>query len=628
MSGICGLVFPLGRAVTRQDIACILEPLEHRGPDGSAVALEGNAGLGHALLATTPEALIETLPLRHVPTGCTITADARLDNREELAERLGLSGQGKGDGELILLSYLRWSARCLDYLRGDFAFAIWDPREAMLFCARDQSGMRQLIYHHTPGKVFAFATQPSALVRHREVPLALNEARIGDFLEGLEANDLVSTFYAEVYRLPPAHCLTLANDGLRIRQYWRLEPQPLLKLGSDADYAASFREVVADAVRSRLRSSQPVGCMLSGGLDSGCVAAIAARLTQQSGHAPLRTFSATTNDPECDEANAIRACLAIAHIDPALVSLEDFESYRAALAQAADEVEEPFDWYMNLIRAVYSAAQAGGIKVMLDGVGGDTTLGTGSVVTAYLGERRFLSAVREMRGERRFRGEFAPAWSSHAKTLMRTLLPRTISEARTNRHRATLLAQRATESPLHDDFSARIDMRGRRQHHAEFIAEPSDPDARKTNRPLHPHVMVARERYDRVASAFGVEPRDPFLDLRLIEFCLSLPREQLHRNGWPKHVLRRAMKGVLPDAVLWRTGRMHYGTFFTSALCSGEPEILGAAERRALEPFVKPSLLRKDLAGPPRGPLCETTVELEEALRLRYCARWLIRVNP
>ncbi len=627
MSGICGIVFPPDRSVAREDVACILQPLERRGPDGSHVALCGRAGLGHALLATTPEALIETQPLRHPPTGCTITADVRLDNREELAGRLGQPEQGTGDGAMILLAYLRWGERCLEYLRGDFAFAIWDPREATLFCARDQTGMRQLIYHHTPGKIFAFATEPRALVRHPEVPLEINEARVGDFLEHLEAHDLESTFYSGLYKLPPAHALILAKDGLRMSRYWRLEPQPLLQLRSDADYAAAFRKVLADAVRPRLRSPEPVGCMLSGGLDSGSVAAIAAGLTEQSGQAPLKTFSATTDDPECEEANAIRACLAIEHIDPTLVSLKDFERYRAALTQAAEEIEEPFDWYMNIIRAVYLAAQAKGIKVMLDGVGGDTTLGTGSVVTSYLNERRFLSALREMRGDRRFWGEAAPSWLANSKALLRSVLPEPIRDARRNRYRKAMLAELAKDAPLVPDCAARIDMHRRRLEYFETIAEPTDPDERKAKRPLHPHVIVARERYDRVASAFGIEPRDPFLDLRMIDFCLSLPTEQLQKYGWPKLVMRRAMNGMLPDRVLWRTGRMHFGSDFTGELWSGHSVMLDPDERRALQPFVKPALLHAEASGPDKGSVFDHEDELEEVLRLRYCASWLIRAN-
>jgi asparagine synthase (glutamine-hydrolysing) len=231
MSGICGVVTFGSARSDGSEIEALLEPLKRRGPDGGNIWLGEGVALGHTLLATTPESLVEKLPLHHTVSGCAITADVRLDNREELLAKLGEKAGGRvvGDGELILLSYLKWAEDCVDHFLGDFAFAIWDARRRRLFCARDQMGMRQLAYFHRPGSPFVFATEPAAVLRHPSVPAGLNIDRIADFLDDLEAFDLSSTFWSAVSRLPPAHSLTLDGETLRLRKYWQPRtPSPLL----------------------------------------------------------------------------------------------------------------------------------------------------------------------------------------------------------------------------------------------------------------------------------------------------------------------------------------------------------------------------------------------------------------
>src|SRR5262249_39433765 len=147
-----------------------------------------------------------------------------LDNREDLIAELGLDGIERviGDGELILRAYLRWGKDCPSKLLGDFAFAIWDPRKSELFCARDHMGMRQLIYHHIPNERFVFATEVGAVLANSRVMRELNEGRIADFLDDLEDLDLTSTFYSQLYRLPPAHSLLVGNGQASLHRYWSL----------------------------------------------------------------------------------------------------------------------------------------------------------------------------------------------------------------------------------------------------------------------------------------------------------------------------------------------------------------------------------------------------------------------
>ncbi|MDZ4275501.1 MAG: asparagine synthase-related protein [Erythrobacter sp.] len=595
MSGICGVMRLNGAECAPDELAGMLQHLAPRGPDGSAVWAEGAAALGHALLATTPEALEEQLPFRHAPSGCVITGDIRIDNRDELLAALGIAGGGRviGDGELVLRAYLRWSTACLAHLLGDFAFAIWDAPSQHLFCARDQVGMRQLIYHHAPGQIFAFATDADAVAGHPAIPRRINEARIGDFLEDLEACDLTSTFYQGIYRLPPAHALIVEGDVLRIWRYWELPPPSPLRLADDRAYADAFLEVFTEAVRSRLRApAGKLGSMLSGGMDSGSVVAVAARLLYQAGEPALPTFSATGSAQGCTETRTIRAAQTMAHLAPRDIAIEDFAAHADQLTRLSQQSGEPFDGDMAMLRAVYLGAQQQGVSVMFDGVAGDTTLMADDMVAWRLRRGDIIGGWREATGARRFWGPEMPTVLTFINGARHVLVPEGLRALR-RRAGAESRQRRADQASMVAPALARsINMAERRAAHARHVALKLDGrcDDRRAL-VMHPYVVVARERYDRVAAQFGIEPRDPFLDRRLLDFVLALPADQIEHDGWPKIILRRAMAGLLPDAVRWRVGKEHVGWLFDDAVVA---HWLGGAKpgwHNELHPFVRSARL-------------------------------------
>ena len=622
MSGLCGVLREDGRPADPAVLAGMLSAMAARGPDRRGQTAEGPLALGHALLATTPEAVHEPMPLRHGPSGCVLTADLRLDNRADLIAALGLDRHGPtlGDGELVLQAYLRWGTDCPAHLLGDFAFALWDPRHRRLFCARDKVGMRQLIYCHRPGSLFAFATDVEALLRHPDVPKRRNEARIADFLEGLEAIDLTSTFFRDCLRLPPAHALTLEQGHLRIWRYWQLTPRAVIRHGSDGAYCEAFREVFSAAVRARLRSPDRVGSMLSGGLDSGAVSVTAAHLLRAEGLPPLDTFSAIDTDPDCPESAAIRAALGIDHIVPHLITLGTDTVERDALLQQIAGSIEPFDAHMVMIRALYLAAQRAGHKIMLDGVAGDTTLSTGDVIAHHLSRGRIGTAWREARGQERYWDGETPATRAMQDALKRVLLPAGLRKRRRESRSRAQFATRAADSLLSPALAARIDMPARRAGFARHVFVESDcSPASQALRMLHPNIIVARERYDRVASACGIEPRDPFLDTRVLEFCLSLPIEQIQADGWPKLILRLMLAGSLPDSVRWKTGRHHVGWRYINHYASVPFYQQGPKVLAELDKFVRPQAL-----GGCDALRCSTKGLVPETY-LDYLAAWIRR---
>ena len=564
MSGICG-VFALDGS--EPELGPILEQLERRGPEGMRQWSDGAVALGHTLLATTPEALVEVLPLTDATSGCTITADARLDNREELIAALDLSGETRtiGDGELILRSYLQWGEDCPKHLLGDFAFAIWDPHQQHLFCARDHMGMRQFNYCYLPRRLLVMATEDTAVFAHHAVPKTLDEGKIADLIADIECFDLESTFFDSVRKLPPAHSLTIGDSGLKLRRYWLLRPSGPLKLESDAAYAVAFMAVFTDAVRCRLRTAGGVGAMLSGGLDSTSLVAVAAGITGADGRGRLKTLSAVSPDAtNCPETTAIHSALAIENLDPLFVNKIDFNGMSAALIAELETMRSPFEVHGSMLRNIYLTAKANGLKVVLDGGAGDVVLTSMNRIAALLGERRFKRAAREFEGERRFwqpqsNVGFAAnvllpaAWVAFAPLKVRQLwrnfrLSKALPGAKPGFSKRVGFARRNLTADRHIDMDTR-----------------SEPE-RRAQAIEHPNLAAGRERFDQLAASFGVECRDPFMDIRVIEFCLSLPPEQLQRDGWRKRILRVAMEPLIPADLAWRRGKEHIGAEFTRRL--------------------------------------------------------------
>ncbi|MDX2437131.1 MAG: asparagine synthase-related protein [Acidobacteriota bacterium] len=605
MSGIAGLFHLDGRPVEPPQISAMVTPLLRRGPDGSGGWRDGSTGLGNTTLQTTPESRDEQQPLVLGSGRLVITADARLDNREDLMARLGLHDVETSfisDARLIAGAYEKWNERCPEELLGDFAFAIWDAGRQRLFCARDCFGVRPLYVHHQPGRLFAFASEPAAILSLSEVPYRLNEGRIADFLvTQLEGIDTSCTFFEGISRLPPAHAILVDAGGTRQWRYWSLEPGPEMRLSSDDAYSDAFLEIFTDAVGCRLRGSESVGSMLSGGMDSGSIVAVASGLRRENGSGPLPVFSAIGPDSEsCVETQAILAAQTMPGLEPHPVNHAELDDFLPELLELGWSADEPFDCHMTLVRAVYLCARRNGVKAVLDGIDGDIVLSEGSYLTRLMRGGHWLTAHREAAGQNRFWLGAYPAWRELGRSAIQAFVPgaalRALRGLRgtfgTDRLRRTI-----EESMISADFAERIHLNDRLASLGShsYPALPADLMAESARAIGHPYLTVGVERYGRTASALGIEPRHPFLDRRLVEFCVALPGNQKLSGGWPKAILRSAMKGNLPDAVRRRRGKQNLGRAFTEALLHSQRENLGQSfEDRweHLSPFVEMGKVR------------------------------------
>ena len=573
MSGIAGIYNLDGQPVERSDVARMAATLKRRGPDGSGVWCEGAVGLSHTMLWNTPESLHEQLPLVNARGDMAITAEARIDNRGELIQALGFGGRDRrqiGDSELILAAYEKWGEACPTRLLGDFAFAIWDGRREVLFCARDHFGVKPLCTYHRRGRVFVFASQVKALLALRQVPSRINEGRIADFLVGyLEGVDNTSTFYQEVYRHPPAHTLTVGPGTFETRRYWSLEPAQEIQFSSDEEYTEAFREVFTEAVRCRLRSASPPGFMMSGGMDSTSICGVARHLAAQNGNEPLRTFSAISTDEADIETRNVQAMLKMDGLQGSTVSPDELCSLLPGFEEFLEQSDDLMDhWILHVPLPLYIAARQRGVRIMLDGVPGDNVVSEGvGYITFLLRAGRWGTAVSEAVDNSRLYAPYYPLWQTLYRCGRAAFVPAWGRRLWRQIRLGNSLGEATRDTIINPAFAQRVDLLGRLEtlRRSVHSTPPSTIREAQANNLNAPYITVALERYDRVAAMHSIEARHPFMDQRLVEFCLALPWTKRVRRGRSKVVLRDAMVGLLPQEVLSTPYCDHLGPQFSQA---------------------------------------------------------------
>ena len=266
MSGVAGIYYLDDPPVDQKDVEWMLATIAHRGPDRSRVWVDGSVGLGHRMLWTAPESLHEKLPLVNKTGELAITADARIDNRDELFASLDLDGRPREtitDTDLILTAYEKWGESCPERLLGDFAFAIWDGKKERLFCARDPVGIKPFFYFFD-GQTFYWGSEPRAIYEDSKIPKKPNLTLISLYLLN-RFDEREETLYQNIYRLPPSHSMVLENGRLRKGQYWDIDPNHAIRHKTDEEFAEHFLSLFKEAIRARLRGHGPIIHVVEGG---------------------------------------------------------------------------------------------------------------------------------------------------------------------------------------------------------------------------------------------------------------------------------------------------------------------------------------------------------------------------
>jgi asparagine synthase (glutamine-hydrolysing) len=409
------------------------------------------------------------------------------------------------------------------------------------------------------------------------VPRRLNDLKVADHLTR-DFRDRQSTLYRDIFRLPAAHSLTVDSGGVRVERYWSLDCDTDLRLGSDEEYAEAFRERFIEAVHCRTRGAVSVGSTLSGGLDSSSIASTA-NLVLEEHQRPLHTFSAVFPSlsgqalRQIDERSYIQAVLRSAAFNPAYVHADQISPLadRVSLSRCLGEACVAPNLYIHL--GLYRAAAERGIRVLLDGIDGDTTVSHGwDHLTDLFRAGRWTRFVGETRAVLRRN----PAHSFQSlvwQLAIRPHIPNGWRSAwRSLRYRSR--ERHEEQGLLSPRLAARVRARG-------FVEEPSPGKRvasratlnhwRALNSPLIPYAM---EFADAASSSCGIEVRYPFFDRRLIEFCVAVPGDQKIRDGWTRSIMRRALHGILPPEIQWRSGKADLSPNFSRGLIEKDREII------------------------------------------------------
>jgi asparagine synthase (glutamine-hydrolysing) len=629
-------VIQVERAVIEQ----MVTTLAHRGPDGAGVWNEGCVGLGHRMLWTTPESLHETLPLLNKAREVAITADARIDNRDELLEALNIRSELQGevtDSQLILAAYIKWGEDCPQHLLGDFSFVIWDGHKQQLFCARDHFGVKPFYYHYTAGKRFAFATEIKALLGLPDVPRHLNEVRVAEHL--LELNeDPAITLYQDILRLPAAHCMTVSRKGVQQQRYWSLDATRELRLGSDEEYAQKFLEIFTEAVRCRLRSAFPVGSTLSGGLDSSSIVCVARKLLREEvansknekDKRNLRTYSVVYDVvTQCDERPWINAVLNGGDLEPHYVHGDQVSPLNDSERFLWHEDQAVYGGNFRLVWSLHGLAGKTGTRIFLEGFDGDTVVSHGFRYLEELARgNHWITLTKQARGWVKNFGGYDSEVDYSASRVVWAYVNKYKLDPIVNRVLPLRVVRRAwrgvvgkkgpaskkpinqlkPENLLNPKFVERINLPQLQAEHRRQaqlrnplhgVQSDRSDHVERLNHPRLPHFF---EVEDASAGAFSVEPRFPFFDKRLVEFCLSLPGEQKMSEGWTRMIVRRAMKGVLPEEIRWRGGKTNLYASFKHTLLNLERERLEDLLNKTdvFEDFVNTAAVREALLRAPQ----------------------------
>ncbi len=554
MCGLCGVVYADSRRPVDPDmLRHMTNMMSHRGPDGEGFFVEPGVGLGFRRLSIID---LETgdQPLSNEDGSVTVVCNGEIYNYLELRRHLQEAGhrfRTKSDVEVIVHLYEDHGVHCVDFLRGMFAFALWDSRQQRLMLARDRFGIKPLAYAVTPQALY-FGSEYKAILAsgcvERQVDaVALRELFATGFI--LAPKTLLST----IRRLPAAHYLVHEQGRLVIQRYWDLQFPSIHEKTpqrSEQEWSEALRTKLEESVRLHLRSDVPLGSYLSSGIDSSAVAGLMSRESSD----PVHTFSVAFEDPKFNEIGPSKILTDFAGYDLlneiTTCSTADFH----LLPKVLWHREDPNLSSGGIPHMLLARLAAQRVKVVLTGEGSDEVFGgyhwyrverlLQPFINLPLSVRRLISSIPFLKRK----------WSRSSRAFA--------APARMGLARYTQIIDNASNQNHDDLFS--VDFRHAHRSFSESETEfPLPKDFEQWGRFTQLQYLEINLRLtdyiirtlDAASMAYGLEARVPFLDHEFVELCSGIPPALKMRGLHEKHILRQALKGALPEEILKRRKR-------------------------------------------------------------------------
>lgn len=540
MCGICGILSYGEQKVTEEYVLKMRDTMFHRGPDdaGIYISTEGKIGLGSRRLSIIDLSPNGRMPMPNEDRSIWIVYNGEIYNFKELRRELEAKNHvfcSNTDTEVVLHLYEEEGIDCVKLLNGQFAFAIWNETENLLFLARDRLGIKPL-YYYFDGKRFLFASELKAIVKDPTVPRKIDLGALNAYLT-YQYVPSPQTIFRGIRKLPPGFTLTLKDGRINLKEYWRISISPNI-LHSENEYAEKLIILLRNSIKKRLVSDVPLGVFLSGGPDSSAIAAL---MTAVSGE-PINTFSVGFEEGEFNEsifAEFLARSLKSNHhtfvIRPELA--------RDLIPKLAYQFDEPLG-DQALLPTYYMAREAKKfVTVCLSGEGGDECFGGYDRYDLGISRNRLVKIVN-------FYSHFITGTDINSK-IQSALSPKADEYVKTlcsfPKEEKDQVLSEAVKEELKNDGSAYYHLERYLSTKLDFLTRLQYLDI-KTYLPDNLLVKV-----DKASMLASLEVRVPFLDHHLIEFALNIPWNLRVKGGIKKWIFRKAMSGIVPYANLWRS---------------------------------------------------------------------------
>jgi asparagine synthase (glutamine-hydrolysing) len=528
----------------------MLEAQAHFGPDDPSIKRLGGSVFGRGLYRLVPEDQFDAQPLISTCGDLMCIADVRLDNRPETLDNLGLPQSARiSDADLLFRAYQKWGETVLDRIVGDFAFAIWRASTRELTLARDPFGQRPLHYH-VGAHFAAFASMPQGLHALPEVPRLLSRTQLARFVADLP-RDPGSTYFEGVARVEPGRVLKISKGGVHSRLYWTPSTRDL-RLRNDDSYIEAFREQLDRATASRLRGAGPaIAAHLSAGLDSSAVASTAAALMARDGggvvaftSAPRIGFAGPVPKGRIADESEAAASIAARYGNMEHVIVRAGQRSPLELLESASRMyQEPVGYPCNYLwwSAINDEAAARGISIRLTAEAGNLTFSAGGpgVLSEFVRRGQWLRWWREAGALR----PHMPTWRGVLAASFGPWVPRKAWRP--------LTRLSSIESPVGGATLLQGDLRQEMEERRQAENRSYQPE--KDEKAFRLRLLQGAETGNSRKGGLGhwrIDGRDPTADRRLVEFCLSLPPDQLLRGGVTRRMARVGLSDRVPEAVL------------------------------------------------------------------------------
>jgi asparagine synthase (glutamine-hydrolysing) len=595
---VCGIVGVVGIPADVAAVDRARDALSHRGPDdaGTWISADRRVALAHRRLSILDLSPLGRQPMANASGTVQVTYNGEIYNFAALRAELQAAGHRFASGtdtEVVIHAYEQWGDACVDRFRGMFAFGVWDATRRRLLLGRDRVGVKPL-YYYDDGTTFAFASELKALEALGGLDLIVDESALYDFLTYLYV-PAPKTPYRHIRKLPPAHLLAYERGHATTWRYWD-PPCEATFDGSERDAAEALGALLGDAVRAHLVADVPVGALLSGGLDSTGVTALAAAAVAP---APLRTYSIGFDVAGHSELPYARRAAAAIGTAATEATLGIADAHRLA-GRVAGVYDEPFADTSAVPTLAVCELAGRDVKVALSGDGGDEVFAGYGWYRRHAARARFAGVPRWLRAR-------VPAAVERGALMRVPGVPTVVDGVRDELARHAVIMGGYTREQkaavLAPGVFARFDGYDDYWHFRRYWREDLDVVTRFQYLDLMTYlpddILV---KVDRAAMAVGLEVRPPLLDHHVVEFALSLPAGMRHDGVTGKRVLKAALRGLVPDEIVDRPKRgFSIPPAWQADLAGVAPVGPGRDANRSNAGDVATGMLRSWIEGAPGG---------------------------